>query len=238
MMGRLVATVACVLVSLPAFAQDAPPSPGAGTRFVRDVLADYRHFVSADTLLWLRIGGGGALGIHAADEALRDESQALGTLEGGQEFGGAIIQIPLAVGWWMVGHAAGGTHGEAGRDLVRAQISATSWTYALKYAVRRTRPNGDPRSFPSGHASSSFATATVLQQHYGWKLGVPAFAAAGYTAASRIPANKHWASDVLFGAFMGIASARTVTVRLREARVSIGMLTTPGGAGVLVTAMR
>ena len=55
----------------------------------------------------------------------------------------------------------------------------------------------------------------VLQQHYGWKLGVPVFAIATYTAASRIVDNKHWATDVVFGAFLGMTSGRTVTVRLR-----------------------
>ena len=90
---------------------------------------------------------------------------------------------------------------------MRAQISAVSWTYAFKYAVNRTRPNGDPRSFPSGHSSAVFATAMVLQEHYGWKVGLPIFAAAAYTAASRITVNKHWASDVTFGAVLGMACA-------------------------------
>src|SRR5436190_2211768 len=83
-------------------------------------------------------------------------------------------------------HVAGSARGaNAGRDLVRAQISAASFTYAIKYAVDRQRPNGDPRSFPSGHAAASFATATVLQEHYGWKLGLPAYAMAAYVAGER-----------------------------------------------------
>ncbi len=93
------------------------------------------------------------------------------------------VQVPLAVGWWAVSRLTESERGAAaGRDLLRAQISAVSWTYAFKYAVNRERPNGDPRSFPSGHASATFATAMVLQEHYGWKIGVPVFAAAAYTA--------------------------------------------------------
>src|SRR5262249_31830228 len=102
----------------------------------------------------------------------------------------------------------------------------------------RTRPNGDPRGFPSGHASTSFATAMVLQEHYGWMLGLPAFLIAGYTAASRVIANQHWTSDTVFGAAVGIASGRTVTIHLRETRVSLAPLPVPGGGGVLVTATR
>jgi membrane-associated phospholipid phosphatase len=150
-----------------------------------------------------------------------------------------LLQVPLAIAVWGVGAAAGsGRVAETGRDLLRAQISVVSWTYAIKIATQRTRPNGDPRSFPSGHASTSFATAMVLQDHFGWKAGVPAFAAAVYTAMSRVGANEHWASDVAFGAFVGIASARTVTIHLRDTRVSLAPLAVPGGGGVLVTALR
>jgi membrane-associated phospholipid phosphatase len=74
----------------------------------------------------------------------------------------------------------------------------------------------------------------VLQEHYGWKLGVPFFAIASYTAASRIVDNRHWASDVVFGAFLGMANGRTVTMRVRSQSVSIAPLTVAGGGGVEV----
>ena len=101
----------------------------------------------------------------------------------------------------------------------------------MKFAVGRTRPNGDPRSFPSGHATATFATAMVLQDHYGWKVGVPFFAAATYTAISRVTIKKHWASDVTMGAFVGVASARTVTLHLRKTRFAMAPYAVPlGGA--------
>jgi membrane-associated phospholipid phosphatase len=138
--------------------------------------------------------------------------------------------VPVALTWWVVGYAGGNARAAAaGRDLMRAQISAMSWTFAVKYAVDRTRPNGDPRSFPSGHTASAFATAMVLQEHYGWKLGVPFFAIAGYTAASRVVDNRHWASDVMFGAFLGMTSGRTVTVRMRHQSVWLSPVVVPGG---------
>jgi membrane-associated phospholipid phosphatase len=184
-----------------------------------------------------------ALSIHVADESLRDatqdpESPTVRALEAGgtgATYGNLSFQFPLAVGWWAIGHAVdSGRAADAGRDLVRAQISALSWTYVFKYAADRTRPNGDPRSFPSGHATAAFATAMVLQDHYGWKLGVPVFAAAALTAASRITVNKHWASDVTFGAALGMASARTVTIHLRRRELALGPLAVPGGGGVAV----
>jgi hypothetical protein len=175
--------------------------------FLRDVGRDYLHFLSIDTAIWLGMGGGAALAVHPADDALRDDAlTAHPDLSGGDLYGEGGVQIPLAVAWWIIGHAAHSERGaDVGRDLLRAQISAASWTYALKFATHRTRPNGDPRSLPSGHASATFATAMVLEEHYGWKVGVPAFAAAAYTAASRVTDNKHWASDVVLGAFLGMA---------------------------------
>jgi hypothetical protein len=48
----------------------------------------------------------------------------------------------------------------------------------------------------------------------------------------------HWASDVVFGAAVGLASGRTITIHLRETRLSLAPLAVPGGGGVLVTALR
>ena len=61
-------------------------------------------------------------------------------------------------------------------DLVDAVIVNFGYSEAIKYAVGRERPNGENnQSFPSGHASNAFTIATVAEQHYGWKLGVPAY---------------------------------------------------------------
>lgn len=218
---------------------DAPPGePGVARRFLRDVGGDYKNFFSKDTALWLGIGGGAALAVHTADDSIAEAVQEHGetTLPGGATYGSPWLQIPVAIGWWTVAAAAGSErHAATGRDLLRAQIAAGSWTYAIKLATDRTRPNGDPHSFPSGHASASFATAMVLQEHYGWKVGLPAFLVAGYTGVSRVTANHHWASDVVFGAALGIVSGRTVTVRLRKARLSLAPLAVPGGHAVVLT---
>jgi membrane-associated phospholipid phosphatase len=80
-------------------------------------------------------------------------------LKGGRS-GLASAQVPLALAWWAIGAATGsGREANAGGDLLRAPISAISWTSGFKFIADRTRPNGDARSFPSGHASSAFAAA-------------------------------------------------------------------------------
>jgi membrane-associated phospholipid phosphatase len=79
----------------------------------------------------------------------------------------------------------------------------------LKYATHRTRPNGGHRSFPSGHAASGFTTAEVLRRHHGWKVGLAAYVGAAYIATSRLSEREHYLTDVVFGAAIGIAAART-----------------------------
>lgn len=249
-----------VLTPLPACAQEivpvrspltfdaAPLSPadaasqetGVAKSFVRDVGSDYKKFFSIETAEWLGIGSLVALGIHEADQSIANAAQANPhTLPGGSVYGSQLFQIPVAIAWWIVGTATGSeSQAAVGRDLLRAQILVFGWTYGIKFATDRTRPNGDPHSLPSGHASASFATAMVLQEHFGWKVGLPAFAAAAYTGASRVTANEHWTSDVVLGAALGMACGRTGTIRLRDTRISVAPRTVPGGMSVMITVLR
>jgi membrane-associated phospholipid phosphatase len=224
----------------PATGATEPAESGVAIALLRDIALDYKRFLSKETAVWTGIGGAAAAAVHAADASIAEWAQEKNaTLPGGAEYGSQWLHIPVAIVWWATASAAGSSrHADTGRDLLRAQLSVVSWTYAVKLAARRTRPNGDPHSFPSGHASTSFATAMVLQEHYGWKIGLPAFLAASYTGVSRVYANQHWASDVVFGAALGMASGRTVTIHLRNSTVVLGPLAVPGGGGVLVTTVR
>ena len=96
-------------------------------------------------------------------------------------------------------------------DMLDAAVVNFTYTEILKVAVGRERPNGqDEKSFPSGHTSNAFALASVAQLHYGWKIGVPAYALAGLMGVSRIHQDKHWLSDVVAGATLGYIAGRTV----------------------------
>jgi len=87
----------------------------------------------------------------------------------------------------------------------------------MKQIVRRKRPvppSGKLHSgfsMPSGHATISFTAATILQQHLGYKAGIPTYLVASYVAMSRLHDNVHWASDVVMGAATGIIIGRSVT---------------------------
>lgn len=125
-----------------------------------------------------------------------------------------------------------------GADLVQAQIVTSIVTHGLKIGVGRRRPDDGRFSFPSGHSSATFANATVLQRHFGWKVGVPAYAFATYIAASRLPANSHYLSDVIVGAALGIAAGRTVTLGRGSGRFTMAPTATPAGVGVAFTKVR
>lgn len=80
----------------------------------------------------------------------------------------------------------------------------------MKYSIKRMRPDNSKRnSFPSGHSAEAFMSATMLYKEYGelspW-IGIGAYGTASFVAVSRIMNDKHWMSDVLFGAGVGIFS--------------------------------
>jgi len=83
--------------------------------------------------------------------------------------------------------------------------------------------------------ASAFATATALQQHYGWWVGVPATLAAGYVATARVHDAKHYLSDVIFGGALGVAAQRTVMLRGGRYGFAFNAVPLRGGGGFSVS---
>jgi membrane-associated phospholipid phosphatase len=122
-----------------------------------------------------------------------------------------------------------------GGDMMEAQLLAGATTFALKHAIRRPRPDGEARSFPSGHAAGTFAAATVVQRHYGLKGAIPAYTAATLISGARLQANSHYATDIILGAAVGILSGRAATFEIGRRRVSLSPAVTAGGVLVAGT---
>jgi membrane-associated phospholipid phosphatase len=111
----------------------------------------------------------------------------------------------------------------AKRNAVESFISIGSGvlvTHMGKIAVKRTRPADKypdkifvntlthNQSFPSGHTSLAFATATSLSMQYKkWYISVPAYVWASSVGYSRMYLGKHYPTDVLAGAAVGIGTA-------------------------------
>lgn len=107
-----------------------------------------------------------------------------------------------------------------GLEIASSSIATSLITTGLKLGISRDRPfvtypdlitpytKAGSHSFPSGHTSSAFATATSLSLCYPkWYVIVPAYAYAGTIAYSRMYLGVHYPSDVLFGALIGTGTA-------------------------------
>lgn len=122
---------------------------------------------------------------------------------------------PAALAAWRLGHVSGHRRAAtAGRAVVAALAVETVAATAVKMIARRRRPprSGRPpndRSMPSGHTANVAAAATALAA----ATDNDAVLATGMllavlTAASRVVANRHWASDGVAGLLLGYACAK------------------------------
>jgi hypothetical protein len=112
---------------------------------------------------------------------------------------------------------AAGIHGEHNfKDrtiiLLMANVIANGTVFSVKGWSHERRPDGsDFASFPSGHTAEAFVGAEFMRMEYKdvspW-YGVAGYAMATATGMLRMYNDKHWMSDVIAGAGVGIASTR------------------------------
>lgn len=114
----------------------------------------------------------------------------------------------------MLGLKAAGVKGRSswGRMLVSDAFSAglMAIVAGLKESLHVRRPDGsNTRSFPSGHTATAFMAATMLTKEYGYKskwVGFGSYAVASSVGLMRMANNRHWLSDVMVGAGIGVIS--------------------------------
>jgi len=183
----------------------------------KDTVNDFgRFFSSPGSVGMLALGSGAALGVHPADRDITRDFSGMnvdGAFQPGAVIGSTPFQLGASIAVYGLGRAFGHScAATVGADLIQAQLMSEGLTFIVKEATRRSRPEGSGFSFPSGHTTISFASATVLKRHFGWKVGLPAYAVATYVAASRVEMKKHYLSDVTFGAVLGITAGRTISI--------------------------
>lgn len=100
--------------------------------------------------------------------------------------------------------------------LLKSEILANGITQILKYTIQKQRPSGNANeSFPSGHTTQAFVSATFMHKEYGKKsiwYSVLAYSFATSTGAMRMLNDRHWFSDVLAGAAIGIFSTEMIYI--------------------------
>ena len=142
----------------------------------------------------------------------------------GNSWGELPIAASVVLGLYSYGALTDNfEHKKTSYNMLKAGIYAGISTQMLKYAVGRDRPNatasdesysGSGHAFPSGHTSFAFALSTAYAESVDnpsiWRrLG--AYGLATATAYARVHDNKHWTSDVVAGAALGIATGLFVT---------------------------
>ncbi|MEP5839654.1 MAG: phosphatase PAP2 family protein [Marinobacter sp.] len=108
-------------------------------------------------------------------------------------------------------------------------------TLTGKALIDEERPDdSDNDSFPSGHTTNAFASATTLHRRYGWKTGLPAYAVATITGVARERARKHYWYDVVAGAAIGTLTGWYFTDPINDKVQLVPWVSSEGG-GVSVS---
>jgi len=97
------------------------------------------------------------------------------------------------------------------KNLAISQLLTGIIVTALKVTTNVTRPDGMPHSFPSGHTSYAFTGATALYLEYKDSNQMIAYSGFGFSTATgmlRVINNRHWISDVLVGAGIGMLTTK------------------------------
>ncbi len=199
-----------------------PDIPALGSEFSESAAArsflrrDLDRLASPQSLRVLLTGGALALAVQGKEnpdhvETMLDRPALDGGLDVGNTYGHGAILAGSALALFAAGATTGdanlrGAAGEMARSLVYTGVLVS----AIKIGVDRTRPSGGGWSFPSGHTAAAFAVAPVLARRFGPLAAVPAYVLAVGTGLGRMEDRKHYFSDVLAGAAIGLTVGRAV----------------------------
>jgi membrane-associated phospholipid phosphatase len=195
-----------------------------GRKLVLNILLDQKeiftspfHMNRESARLWL-IFGAATGGLIAADRHIADSFEnSKGQVRWSgriSNIGASYTLIPLLAGYYGYGvlrdHAKAREIGVLGAESLLDGLIVAG---VLKEAMRRNRPDdknpgdfwGGGTSFPSGHAIQMWSIASLVAHEYknNTLVQVTAYSLASIVSASRIAAQKHFASDVVVGGAMG-----------------------------------
>jgi len=161
------------------------------------------------------------------------------------------ILLALATVGWFATRGRSEQLQRAGNHALLVTVVVSLMPHGMKSVFDQTRPDRKTvlghmhgvsfsgkrdDAFPSGHAASAFAAASVLERHLGYRASWPALLAASYVGASRLVENRHFLSDVVFGAAVGEAVGWTIVGR--HGRSEYALEPVPVHGGMMVALVR
>lgn len=130
----------------------------------------------------------------------------------------ALIAVPVSTlaATFIIGDKEGSW------QFTKGLLLTAGVTYGLKWSVNKQRPDrSNENSFPSGHTSAVFHSAGFVHRRYGFKYAISSYLLAGFTAATRIDANKHDIMDILAGATIGLGSNLLFTTEYQQEHMEL-----------------
>jgi len=204
----------------------APCNAGAQKKYSNDSTSTFK----ATQLIAPGVLIGSGLAIHYLahdtwDVAIRDEMQDWS--KGANPcFDDYIQYLPVAMdlGLGFTGIQTQHCFMDRTIEAALAYASCAIIVNSTKAIFHTLRPNeSNYRSFPSGHSSTAFCGAELVRREYGWGWGAGAYCVATTVAFMRMYRNRHWFSDVLAGAGVGILSANIGSWLLEPTKKLLGI---------------
>ena len=185
-------------------------------------------FLRSDNFTALLLAGGASIAMHNgdADKDLESNWERHRAFQGFTDESLNIIGSPgthfAATGLWYAVSANNQDvfNRERAWTMMTALATTGLATVSLKAARDNDTPNGKRWAWPSGHTSSSFTVASVLDEFYGPKVGIPAYILASLVAYRMMDTGDHWGSDVVFGATLGWVVGHTVAGKHKKLEVA------------------
>lgn len=253
-----------VIVGGPVLSEENPPRTyRLNAQFLKDLKNDFVSVWTApfewQDRDWTKFAvalGTTAL-IYIGDDGIHEWSQSNRNTSGDDfwtfisRFGEPLVLLAASGGIYAVGELAGSTGMRRTALLsIESLLISSTMLYALKWAVGRARPYAEEgkssfhpfsleskyHSFPSGHTSAAFSVASVIAHHSDSMIvDVLSYSLATFVGFARPFQDKHWASDVFFGAALGYFVGQKICAchtGQASKKIDVGLLITPYEQGL------
>jgi len=238
--GRLFNIFCCLVIISTAFAQQGD-SPNPPKKDWVKSLWNRRHtwpdrlwedsvytFTEPNNIWLLSMVGAASIVMHntSADDKIQDSLEDNRVIDGFfseslNVVGGPATHFAATGLWYALAVQNNDTLNEERAWAMMTALTIDSVvTVGLKAARGNENPNGDKWAWPSGHTSSSFTVAAVLDEFYGPKVGIPAYIGATFVAYRMVEEGDHWMSDAVFGAALGWAVGHSVAGRHMDMEIA------------------